>query len=151
MTSGLCTCDEEHQGYDCSGKLIILLVIKYDVIKYIVIFSLELICPGDCSNAGNCDTSTGICLCDPGRNGTDCSSKLCSNRYLIWLISSKPYFCFLSSKEFDCPSVPVLGVCSNQGTCDDTTGTCICNEGFTSFQCLGENSFWAWSMSSFYL
>ena len=57
------------------------------------------------------------------------------------LISSKPYFRFLSSKEFDCPSVPVLGVCSNQGTCDDTTGTCICNEGFTSFQCLGENSF----------
>ena len=76
MTSGLCTCDEEHQGYDCSGKLIILLVIKHDVIKYIIIFSLELICPGDCSNAGNCDTSTGICLCDPGRNGPDCSSKL---------------------------------------------------------------------------
>ena len=50
-------------------------------------------------------------------------------------------FVFSSSKEFDCPSVPVLGVCSNQGTCDDTTGTCICNEGFTSFQCLGENSF----------
>ena len=22
LKSGLCSCDEEHQGYDCSGKLI---------------------------------------------------------------------------------------------------------------------------------
>ena len=45
---------------------------------------------------------------------------------------------FLFSKEFDCPSIPVLGVCSNQGTCDDTTGTCTCDEGFQGFQCLGK-------------
>ena len=42
------------------------------------------------------------------------------------------------SKEFDCPSIPVLGVCSNQGTCDDTTGTCTCDEGFQGIQCLGK-------------
>ena len=46
--------------------------------------------------------------------------------------------CVLFSKEFDCPSIPVLGVCSNQGTCDDTTGTCTCDEGFQGIQCLGK-------------
>ena len=39
--------------------------------------------------------------------------------------------------EFDCPSVGPLGVCSNQGTCDDSTGTCICDEGFEGNVCLG--------------
>ena len=54
LTTGLCACDEEHQGLDCS----------------------KLTCPGDCSNAGVCDTSTGQCSCDPGRHGLDCSSML---------------------------------------------------------------------------
>ena len=27
LTSGLCTCDEEHQGYDCSGKLILIVIL----------------------------------------------------------------------------------------------------------------------------
>ena len=34
--------------------------------------------------------------------------------------------CFLLT-EFDCPGD---GTCSNQGICDDTTGTCICYAGF---------------------
>ena len=38
--------------------------------------TLDLTCPGDCSNAGICDTSTGQCSCDIGRHGPDCSSKL---------------------------------------------------------------------------
>ena len=36
---------------------------------------IELKCPGDCTNAGICDTSTGKCTCDTGRHGQDCSSK----------------------------------------------------------------------------
>ena len=42
-----------------------------------------------------------------------------------------------SFTEFDCPFVAVLGVCSNQGTCDESTGTCICDEGFHGQVCLG--------------
>ena len=34
---------------------------------------------------------------------------------------------FFVSLEFDCPGD---GTCSNQGTCDDTTGTCVCFQGF---------------------
>ena len=36
-------------------------------------------------------------------------------------------FLFFVSLEFDCPGD---GTCSNQGTCDDTTGTCVCFQGF---------------------
>ena len=31
-------------------------------------------CPSDCSGAGLCDIGTGVCLCDAGFEGTDCSS-----------------------------------------------------------------------------
>ena len=34
---------------------------------------------------------------------------------------------FFVSLEFDCPGD---GTCSNQGTCDDSTGTCVCFQGF---------------------
>ena len=37
--------------------------------------------------------------------------------------------------EFDCPED---GLCSNQGNCDDTIGSCICNEGFEGNTCKGE-------------
>ena len=36
--------------------------------------------------------------------------------------------------EFDCP---VDGTCSDQGSCDDSTGTCVCNEGFEGATCEG--------------
>ena len=39
--------------------------------------------------------------------------------------------------EFDCPED---GLCSNQGTCDDTIGSCVCNEGFEGNICKGRNT-----------
>ena len=39
--------------------------------------------------------------------------------------------------EFDCPED---GLCSNQGTCDDVVGLCICNEGFEGNICKGEKT-----------
>ena len=40
-----------------------------------VLYILELTCPGDCNDAGVCDTFTGQCTCATGRHGSDCSSK----------------------------------------------------------------------------
>ena len=40
-------------------------------------------------------------------------------------------FCF---PDFDCP---IDGTCLGQGTCDDTTGTCVCNEGYEGVICEG--------------
>ena len=39
--------------------------------------------------------------------------------------------------EFDCPED---GLCSNQGDCDDTIGSCICKEGFEGNICKGEKT-----------
>ena len=36
--------------------------------------------------------------------------------------------------EYDCPGD---GKCSNQGTCNDATGSCICNSGFEGNTCQG--------------
>ena len=96
---------------------------------FFVCFS-ELTCPGDCSNAGICDTSSGQCSCDTGRHGPDCSSKQFSSiqlsiKYSFWLMIF--YFWWFASTEFDCPGD---GTCSDQGTCDDATGTCVCFQGF---------------------
>ena len=47
------------------------------------------------------------------------------------------YYSFLINivhLEYDCPDD---GKCSNQGICDDTTGKCICNEGFEGATCKG--------------
>ena len=40
--------------------------------------------------------------------------------------------------EFNCPGD---GTCSNQGTCDDTTGICICDAGFEGLMCQGKGQF----------
>ena len=42
----------------------------------------EFICPGNCSNAGSCDTSSGQCLCNDGRHDMDCSSNFNCSPYL---------------------------------------------------------------------
>ena len=34
----------------------------------------QLSCPSDCLGRGECDTTTGICLCDPASGGDDCGS-----------------------------------------------------------------------------
>lgn len=38
----------------------------------------------------------------------------------------------------DCPGD---GLCSNNGSCDDKTGTCICNSGFQGNMCQGIHDF----------
>ena len=65
----------------------------------------------------------------------DCSSEII---FLVTSYYSSPatfqlkIFPFV---EFDCPED---GLCSNQGTCEDLTGTCICDEGFEGSTCKGE-------------
>ena len=48
--------------------------LQCNYIQDIYLFT-ELTCPGDCSNAGDCNTSTGQCTCSAGHHGSDCSSK----------------------------------------------------------------------------
>ena len=94
---------------------------------------LEFTCPEDCSNAGNCDTSTGECSCFSGRHGIDCSSKYLFKTKTIQKQYNSPTNLFPT--EFDCPGD---GDCSNQGTCDESSGTCLCDEGFEGDMCQGK-------------
>ena len=41
------------------------------------------------------------------------------------------------STDVQCPG---NGACSNQGTCDYSTGTCVCNSGFQGDMCQGNKS-----------
>ena len=43
------------------------------------------------------------------------------------------------SIDINCPGD---GKCSNRGICDGTTGTCLCNEGFSGDSC--ESKLWFW-------
>ena len=45
-----------------------------------------------------------------------------------------PTYVIHISTEYDCPGGTGQG-CSNQGSCDDTTGICICNSGFEGASC----------------
>ena len=101
----------------------------------IFIFIIELKCPADCSGAGVCDTNIGQCTCDPGRHGVDCSSEIDFLVTFYYCISATFQQNFFPFVEFDCPED---GLCSNQGTCEDLTGTCICDEGFEGSTCKGE-------------
>ena len=50
-------------------------------------------------------------------------------RFLLVFRKESLFLSYYSScvlTEFDCPGD---GMCSNQGTCDDITGTCICDTG----------------------
>ena len=40
---------------------------------------LDILCPGGdnpCNGSGQCDLTIGECICDAGRHGSDCSSKI---------------------------------------------------------------------------
>ena len=41
------------------------------------------VCPNGCSNRGQCDDKTGLCQCEKGFTGCDCSGK-CEVVHVIW-------------------------------------------------------------------
>ena len=84
--TGTCICNIGNTGLDCSGQW------NESLLKNNLSFHtswnfyfLEWICPGNCSDAGLCDTATGKCSCDTGRHGSDCSSNLSPNTAKITL------------------------------------------------------------------
>ncbi|KAM9985530.1 hypothetical protein ACTFIZ_009071 [Dictyostelium cf. discoideum] len=69
-------------------------------------------CPNNCTNSlsGNCDRSIGVCICNIGYQGIDCSL----------------------------PNIPCPSDCnaqSNQGTCNSQNGTCQCLPNFQGLDC----------------
>ena len=60
-----------------------------------------------------------------------------SSIVMLSIMYDRPFsisYIILFWTEFDCPGD---GTCSNQGTCDDTTGTCECDFGYEGNTCQG--------------
>ena len=95
-------------------------------------------CPGDgnCSNQGICDFSTGTCTCNSGFQGYICQGKNFLLLHSLANIHMMKYIYF-SSTDMQCPGD---GTCSNQGICDISTGSCVCNPGIQGDMCQGKNS-----------
>ena len=55
--------------------------------------------------------------------------------YLRCRISKREYN-YIMFTDLQCPGD---SACSNHGTCDFSTGTCVCNSGFQGDMCQGKN------------
>eukprot|EP00597_Dinobryon_sp_UTEXLB2267_P003572 CAMPEP_0170078820 /NCGR_PEP_ID=MMETSP0019_2-20121128/15355_1 /TAXON_ID=98059 /ORGANISM="Dinobryon sp., Strain UTEXLB2267" /LENGTH=596 /DNA_ID=CAMNT_0010291967 /DNA_START=226 /DNA_END=2016 /DNA_ORIENTATION=- len=85
-------------------------------------------CPGEitCSAHGACqNTPTYQCVCSDGWAGADCSERLCPSG-LNW---------FTLPESDNVAHISTYSECSNAGVCDRSTGTCVCNTGFTGSSC----------------
>ncbi|KAL9178492.1 hypothetical protein ACHAXT_001830 [Thalassiosira profunda] len=69
--SGVCFCNEGYSGESCEEC----------APTHFEVGGLcypKRLCPGDCSNAGECNYLTGTCACADHREGEDCSASKCS-------------------------------------------------------------------------
>ncbi|ETV64774.1 hypothetical protein H257_18409 [Aphanomyces astaci] len=82
-------------------------------------------CNNDCSGRGKCTIvgSGCICQCFAGFAGADCSRRACP--------VGKSWSSFAAAT--DVAHLP--DVCSNRGVCDESSGVCQCDPGFTGAAC----------------
>eukprot|EP01040_Poterioochromonas_malhamensis_P003664 gene3664-3914_t len=80
-------------------------------------------CPGGCSGHGRCTSPSRQCACFEGYTGGDCSLRLC------------PFDKAWADQAQGIDNAHNLAECSNMGTCDRTTGLCVCREGFEGIAC----------------
>ena len=141
---------------DRKRKIVIILliiatiVILVTVIVLLVIFLskdtsvISKICPNNCSNKGNCNTTTGVCSCNQGYSGNDCGTVVpicpgtpkCNGRGIC--NTNGTCSCNQGYSGNDCGTVvPIcLGTpeCNGKGTCN-TNGVCVCNTGYSGVDC----------------
>jgi len=101
-------------------------------------------CPSNCSNSGTCNPSNGVCSCNKGLGGADCSIKLnvnqcvhnCSNHGICDKGVCK---CFKNWNGIDCSVELCKRNCSFHGVCVKYGSTnpyqCACEEGFRGRDC----------------
>lgn len=120
-TTGACTCStnfDTSNGYNQAGT------------RGDCGFATQTIqqCPGatSCSAHGQCSGNpTYVCSCSSGWTGADCSERTCPTSVSWFTLPSANNVAHISENV----------ECANMGTCDRTTGTCVCASGFTGTAC----------------
>ena len=83
-TTGTCECDFGYEGNTCQGTLMkkmqlspnLKTIYNYCGWKIFLFSFLDKSCPGGlvpCNGNGQCDLTIGVCNCDEGHQGSDCS------------------------------------------------------------------------------
>ena len=80
-------------------------------------------CPNDCSSHGRCHSPGRVCKCFDGYLGADCSEYTC------------PFGLAWADMATGVDQAHASSECSNMGTCDRLTGTCVCREGWEGNAC----------------
>ncbi|KAM9985349.1 hypothetical protein ACTFIZ_008886 [Dictyostelium cf. discoideum] len=109
-------------------------------------YSNSMTCSNDCSTNSNgiCDLSIGVCICNIGFEGIDCSPILCidpnCSGFGICNTTIGECKCDTSHQGYDCslPFLPCKSDCSeklNQGSCNNQTGNCECSPNYQGSDC----------------
>ncbi|KAM9968217.1 hypothetical protein ACTFIW_002653 [Dictyostelium discoideum] len=109
-------------------------------------YSNSKTCPNDCSTneKGICDLSTGICVCNIGFGGNDCSTVQCFDQncsgFGMCNTTTGECKCDSSHQGDDCSLlfIPCNSDCSqplNQGSCNNQTGICQCSTNYQGSDC----------------
>ena len=113
-TSGLCKCDTNYSGADCS-----------------TFTPPQKTCP-PCLNSGTCNPNTGECICTDFFSGSNCSCPKCFNGGTCNENTGK-CICINGYTGDTCSNAPCPGNCSGHGSC--LNGTCTCNIGYGGLDC----------------
>ncbi|MCH9717940.1 MAG: hypothetical protein K0U52_12800 [Gammaproteobacteria bacterium] len=95
--------------------------------------------PDVCSGHGTLDNQTGVCQCDEGWVGHNCSLRPCKKGECgtgVCNVATGLCVCPLNRAGSSCEGYQCPGNCNGNGTCDIKTGKCVCNPGFSGDNCL---------------
>ena len=92
------------------------------LIFILLISNAKANCPNNCNQRGTCDKYS-ACHCSTGYQAGDCSQRSC------------PLGAAWSDQAIGIDNAHNPAVCSNRGTCDYSTGTCNCLQGFSGSAC----------------